>query len=44
MARKEVNALAYEWQIDYKSNHPHKSLNGQSPWLHSNEITNEFVQ
>ena len=28
----EVNALAYEWQIDYNSNHPHKALNGQSPW------------
>ena len=31
----EVNALAYEWQIDYNSNHPHKSLNGLSPWLYA---------
>ena len=29
----EVNALAFEWQIEYNKNHPHKSLNGQSPWL-----------
>jgi putative transposase len=28
----EVNPLAYEWQIDYNSNHPHQALNGQSPW------------
>ncbi len=39
---QEVNALAYEWQIEYNSNHPHKSLNGKSPWLHANEIKNEF--
>lgn len=32
-----VNALAYEWQIDYNSNHPHKALNGLSPWLFANE-------
>lgn len=30
----EVNAISYEWQIDYNSNHPHKSLNGLSPWLY----------
>ncbi|NDA64693.1 MAG: hypothetical protein EBX50_22090, partial [Chitinophagia bacterium] len=30
---QEVNALAFEWQIEYNKNHPHKSLNGQSPWL-----------
>lgn len=30
---QEVNAKAYEWQIDYNANHPHQSLNGQSPWL-----------
>lgn len=29
----DVNAKAYEWQIDYNCNHPHKSLQGQSPWL-----------
>ena len=32
-----VNALAYEWQIDYNSNHPHKALNGLSPWLFAKE-------
>ena len=32
-----VNTLAYEWQIDYNSNHPHKALNGLSPWLFANE-------
>ena len=32
-----VNALAYEWQIDYNSNHPHKALNGLSPWLYAEE-------
>ncbi|UZJ64201.1 integrase core domain-containing protein [Sphingobacterium sp. KU25419] len=31
----EVNALAYEWQIDYNINHPHKSLNGLSHWLYT---------
>jgi len=30
---QEVNALAFEWQVEYNKNHPHKSLNGQSPWL-----------
>lgn len=39
---QEVNALAYEWQIEYNSNHPHKSLNRQSPWLYANQIKNEF--
>ncbi|MDN5422128.1 MAG: integrase core domain-containing protein [Chryseobacterium sp.] len=34
----EVNAIAYEWQIDYNSNHPHKSLNGLSPWLYAKEV------
>lgn len=34
----EVNALAYEWQIDYNSNHPHKSLNGLSPWLYVKKL------
>lgn len=33
----EVNATAYEWQVDYNSNHPHKSLNGLSPWLYAKE-------
>lgn len=33
-----VNTLAYEWQIDYNSNHPHKALNGLSPWLFTNEV------
>lgn len=32
-----VNALAYEWQIDYNSNHPHKALNGLSPWLYAKD-------
>lgn len=30
---QEVNAMAYDWQIDYNANHPHKALAGQSPWL-----------
>jgi putative transposase len=30
---QEVNALAFEWQVEYNKNHPHKSLNGQSPRL-----------
>lgn len=29
----KVNSIAYQWQIDYNGNHPHKSLNGLSPWL-----------
>jgi putative transposase len=33
---QEVNTLAFEWQVDYNKNHPHKSLNGQSPWLYAN--------
>lgn len=40
---QEVNALAFEWQIDYNQNHPHKSLQGQSPWLFKGSTTcNEF--
>jgi hypothetical protein len=23
----------FEWQIEYYKNHPHQSINGQSPWL-----------
>lgn len=30
---QEVNALAFDWQLEYNKNHPHKSLKGQSPWL-----------
>lgn len=30
---QEVNSMAYQWQIDYNANHPHKALAGQSPWL-----------
>lgn len=33
----EVNSIAYQWQIDYNGNHPHKSLNGLSPWLFAKE-------
>lgn len=33
----QVNALAYEWQIDYNCKHPHKALNGLSPWLYAKE-------
>lgn len=36
----EVNALAFEWQMDYNQNHPHKALNGKSPWIYKNEIMN----
>lgn len=32
---QEVNALAFEWQVEYNQNHPHKSLNGLSPWLYA---------
>lgn len=32
---QEVNALAFEWQVEYNKNHPHKSLNGLSPWLYA---------
>lgn len=32
---QEVNALAFEWQVEYNLNHPHKSLNGLSPWLYA---------
>ena len=28
----QVNALAFEWQMDYNQNHPHKALFGKSPW------------
>lgn len=28
----QVNALAFEWQMDYNQNHPHKALLGKSPW------------
>lgn len=31
---QEVNAMAYQWQLEYNQNHPHKALNGQSPWLY----------
>ncbi|MGJ1432064.1 integrase core domain-containing protein [Sphingobacterium spiritivorum] len=33
----EVNAIAYEWQVDYNQNHPHTALNGLSPWLYAKE-------
>ena len=36
----QVNALAFEWQMDYNQNHPHKALNGMSPWIHINKILN----
>ncbi|MFZ4263782.1 integrase core domain-containing protein [Sphingobacterium sp. HJSM2_6] len=32
-----VIASAYDWKIDYNSNHTHKALNGLSPWLFANE-------
>ncbi|WP_366788449.1 hypothetical protein [uncultured Chryseobacterium sp.] len=35
-----MNAIAYQWQIDYNSNHPHRSLNGLSPWLYAKEALN----
>lgn len=37
---QEVNEKAYEWQIDYNANHPHQSLNGQSPWtfINTNQV------
>ena len=31
---QDVNAITYEWQLDYNQNHPHKALNGLSPWLY----------
>ena len=30
---QQVNEKAFEWQVDYNKNHPHKALNGLSPWL-----------
>ncbi|HND16600.1 MAG TPA: integrase core domain-containing protein, partial [Saprospiraceae bacterium] len=36
----QVNALAFEWQMDYNQNHPHKALNGMSPWIYINKILN----
>lgn len=38
----EVNAIAFEWQIDYNQNHPHKALNGLSPWKYKNEILKQM--
>lgn len=29
----QVNLKAYEWQIDYNANHPHKALKRLSPWM-----------
>jgi putative transposase len=34
---EQVNMEAYQWQIDYNANHPHKALMGLSPWLFSGE-------
>ena len=34
----EVNALAFNWQINYNQNHPHKALKGMSPWIYKNQI------
>jgi putative transposase len=41
---QEVNAMAYEWQVDYNANHPHKSLAGQSPWLFKGSTRLEKVK
>lgn len=30
---QEVNAVSFEWQVEYNRNHPHKALNGLSPWV-----------
>lgn len=40
---QEVNTLAFDWQMDYNKNHPHKSLNGLSPWIYAqtNSSANE---
>lgn len=32
---EQVNSIAFDWQIEYNANHPHKSLNGKSPWLYA---------
>jgi putative transposase len=34
---EQVNMEAYQWQIDYNANHPHKALKGLSPWLYIGE-------
>lgn len=39
----QVNALAFEWQMDYNQNHPHKALKGMSPWIYKNEILNTNI-
>lgn len=33
----EVNAIVYEWQIDYDENHLHTAPNGQSLWFYAKE-------
>lgn len=34
---QQVNIKAYHWQVDYNANHPHKALDGLSPWLYSGQ-------
>lgn len=42
---EQVNYQAYKWQLDYNQNHPHKSLNGMSPWLFIGEkLVEEIIQ
>lgn len=41
---QQVNERAYKWQIDYNKSHPHKALNGLSPWLfRSNKLVDEIL-
>ena len=37
----EVNAISYEWQVDYNTNHPHKSLHGMSPYQYKTLLNKE---
>jgi putative transposase len=40
---QQVNLKAYEWQIDYNANHPHKALKRLSPWLFvAEKLVNEI--
>ena len=42
---EQVNYEAYKWQLDYNQNHPHKSLNGMSPWLFiGDKLVEEMTQ
>jgi len=37
----QVNAISFEWQVDYNTNHPHKALNGLSPYQYKTLMNEE---